>query len=129
MFNLNNKGQSLVMFVLIIPIFLLIIAMVYDIGNAFYEKEALNNINQMVLDYGLDNLDKIDENDLMELVIKNDSNLKNISITIDEEVITITTQKYVKGIFGNILDINITEVTSSYLGKTLGNKKIIERIK
>lgn len=129
MFNLNNKGQSLVMFILIIPIFLLIIAMVYDIGNALYEKEALNNINQMVLDYGLDNLEKIDENDLMELIIKNDNNLKNVSITINKQVVTVTTQKKVKGIFGNILGTNITEVVSSYQGKLQENKKIIERIK
>ena len=38
MFRLNNRGQSLVMFVVIIPIFLLIITLIYDVGNAIYEK-------------------------------------------------------------------------------------------
>ena len=43
MFRLNNRGQSLVMFVVIIPIFLLIITLIYDVGNAIYEKNSLSN--------------------------------------------------------------------------------------
>lgn len=129
MFKLNNKGQSLVMFVLIIPIFILIIAMVYDIGNALSEKEALNNINQMVIDYGLDNLDIVDENELIELIIKNDNNLKNVSVSIQDKTITVATEKRIKGIFGNVLDINITNVISNYQGTLQDGKKIIERIK
>ena len=37
MIRLNNRGQSLVMFILIIPIFLLIMTLVYDVGNANYQ--------------------------------------------------------------------------------------------
>ena len=36
--RLNNKGQALVMFVLIIPIILLVLVLIYDIGSALYEK-------------------------------------------------------------------------------------------
>ncbi len=38
MLTLNNKGQSLVLFVVIMPIILLMFVLVYDIGNAMYEK-------------------------------------------------------------------------------------------
>ena len=44
MFRLNNRGQSLVMFVVIIPIFLLIITLIYDVGNAIYEKNSTKRI-------------------------------------------------------------------------------------
>ena len=47
MLKINNKGQSLVMFVLIIPIFLLILTLVYDVGNAIYEKDRLSNTNYL----------------------------------------------------------------------------------
>ena len=41
MLILNNKGQSLVLFVVIMPIILLMFVLVYDIGNAMYEKNKL----------------------------------------------------------------------------------------
>ena len=53
---LNNKGQSLVMFILIIPILLGIMAMVIDIGNVIYNKQDIDNINKIIIDYGLDNI-------------------------------------------------------------------------
>ena len=60
MIRLNNKGQSLVMFILIIPIFLLIMTLVYDVGNAIYEKNKLSNVSYMTIQYGLDNIESID---------------------------------------------------------------------
>ena len=51
MLKINNKGQSLVMFVLIIPIFLLILTLVYDVGNAIYEKDRLSNNNYLTIEY------------------------------------------------------------------------------
>jgi hypothetical protein len=56
MLKINNKGQSLVMFVLIIPIFLLILTLIYDVGNAIYEKDRLSNTNYLTIEYGLYNL-------------------------------------------------------------------------
>ena len=54
---MNNKGQSLVLFVVIMPIILLMFVLVYDIGNAMYEKNKLSNVSYMVIDYALDNMD------------------------------------------------------------------------
>ena len=81
MFRLNNKGQSLVMFIILIPIFLLIITLVYDVGNALYEKNRLSNTSYMVIEYGLDNINDIDENDLINLVLKNVYDLNGILIS------------------------------------------------
>ena len=67
MLKINNKGQSLVMFVLIIPIFLLILTLVYDVGNAIYEKDRLSNTNYLTIEYGLNNIDTVTENDLKNL--------------------------------------------------------------
>lgn len=70
MLRLNNKGQSLVMFIILLPILLLILTLVYDVGNAIYEKDRLSNTNYMVVDYALDNIDSIDEDDLNTLILK-----------------------------------------------------------
>ncbi len=40
---MNRKGQALIEFVLILPIFLLILFAIFDFGNIFYSKYELQN--------------------------------------------------------------------------------------
>ena len=47
---MNNKGQSLVTFVLLIPLILLVLFMVYDIGSMVLLKIELNNVEISVVD-------------------------------------------------------------------------------
>ena len=56
MIKLNNKGQSLVMFILILPIILLLIVLVVDIGSIMVKKQELDNVNQLTIEYGLDHI-------------------------------------------------------------------------
>ena len=58
MLKLNNKGQSLVLFVVLLPILLFVIVLVVDVGSIMTSKQDLNNINYMMVDYGLDNMGK-----------------------------------------------------------------------
>ena len=129
MLRLNNKGQSLVMFIILLPILLLILTLVYDVGNAIYEKDRLSNTNYMVVDYALDNIDSIDEDDLNTLVLKNDNNLDDISIMIIDNSVDISLKKNIKGVFWKMFNFNLTFVKSEYNGKIVNGKKKIERVK
>ena len=40
---MNRKGQALVEFVLILPIFILMLFIIFDFGNIFYSKYDLQN--------------------------------------------------------------------------------------
>lgn len=125
MMKLNNKGQSLVLFIVIIPIILLVFVLVYDIGTAIYEKNRLSNTSYMVIDYALDNIDSIDENDLISLITKNTDNLSGISVLIDNGKVNIKLTKNIKGVFGRALKFDLIEAKSEYVGYILdGNKKI-----
>lgn len=128
MLKINNKGQSLVMFVLIIPIFLLILTLVYDVGNAIYEKDRLSNTNYLTIEYGLNNIDTVTENDLKNLIEQNTSNLKYIYITIEENQIEIKIEKDAKSIIGKMFNFNLVKIISHYKGKIINNQKEIERI-
>lgn len=128
MLKINNKGQSLVMFVLIIPIFLLILTLVYDVGNAIYEKDRLSNTNYLTIEYGLNNIDTITENDLKNLIEKNTSNLKYIYVTIEDNQIEIKMEKEAKSIIGKMFNFNLVKIISHYKGKIINNQKEIERI-
>lgn len=129
MLRLNNKGQSLVMFIILLPILLLILTLVYDVGNAIYEKDRLSNTNYMVVDYALDNIDSIDEDDLNTLILKNDNNLDDISIMIIDNSVDISLKKNINGVFGKMFNFNLTFVKSEYNGKIVNGKKKIERVK
>ena len=128
MLKINNKGQSLVMFVLIIPIFLLILTLVYDVGNAIYEKDRLSNTNYLTIEYGLNNIDTVTENDLKNLIEQNTSNLKYIYVTIEENQIEIKMEKDAKSIIGKMFNFNLVKIISHYKGKIKNNQKEIERI-
>lgn len=128
MLKINNKGQSLVMFVLIIPIFLLILTLVYDVGNVIYEKDRLSNTNYLTIEYGLNNIDTVTENDLKNLIEQNTSNLKYIYVTIEENQIEIKIEKDAKSIIGKMFNFNLLKIISHYKGKIINNQKEIERI-
>lgn len=126
---LNNKGQSLILFVLFIPILLLILALVIDIGKMISLKTELDNINNIVLDYGLDNLDNEElVKELEELVRLNKEDIDSIKINKEEDKIYIYLEDDNEGIFLGLVDISIFSLKSSYVGYIENNEKRIERI-
>ena len=83
---LNNKGQSLVLFIVVLPILLLILVLVIDIGRIIVLKQELDNINKITLDYGLDNLEIENLNDKMVEIIKlNNKKIDDININLVDD--------------------------------------------
>lgn len=131
---LNNKGQSLILFVIVLPILLFILILVIDIGKIIVLKQELNNINEIVLDYGLDKLYSNDEeiynfvleDDLRDLVDLNNESIDVVSIEIDNNKIYITLEENVNGLFSSFMNISIFNVKSYYVGYIENNKKKIE---
>ena len=119
MLTLNNKGQSLVLFVVIMPIILLMFVLVYDIGNAMYEKNKLSHVSYMVIDY---------ENDLIDLIDKNTNNLSSVSVLIDNGKVNVTLTKTIKGTFGKIFNFDLIEAKSEYTGYMDNGNKRIEKV-
>ena len=125
---MNNKGQTLVIFVVVLPLLLLIIASVIDINLMYSEKNKLDNLNMMVTSYGLDN---ISENNIEEktriLINKNDKEIKIKNITIEENKITKKIKKNIKSVFGKIIGIKKYQITSKYIGTNYNKDKEIKK--
>lgn len=128
MLNLNNKGQTLVMFIILLPILLFVLTLVYDVGNAIYEKDRLSNTNYMVVEYALSN-SLVSEDELLELINKNDDDISDITIMMIDNSVTIALSKDIKGVFGKMFGFNLTSVRSEYRGNIIQGEKKIERIK
>ncbi len=129
MMKLNNKGQSLALFIALIPIILLMFVFVYDIGNSIYEKNRLSNACELAMNYGLSNIEAVSESDLVNLIMKNTDNVNNISVIIENNEINIKASKDINNIFNNISGLNIDNIYCEYHGKITDDKKEIERVK
>lgn len=126
---LNNKGQSLVLFIIILPILLLILILVLDIGKTLTIKKELNNINDIAMNYGLDNLDKENlEDELVELIKLNKNDIDNIEVNINDEKINILMEEKIDGIFTNFIEIPIFNISLSYVGYIDDGVNRIERM-
>lgn len=52
---MNEKGQALIEFVIILPILLFLILMIFDFGNMFYKKSQLENDLDFIVELYQDN--------------------------------------------------------------------------
>lgn len=106
---MNNKGQALIEFILILPVLLLILMAMIDIGNIFLKKYELNEDLETVTEL-------YKNNDTKELGLY----LANEDIKLEDsktnEMITITLQKQI-------------EINAPLLKNVLGKKYIIETSK
>lgn len=124
--RLNNKGQTLVLFVCIIPILLIIIGLVVDFGRVNTEKEKLDSINKLAIEYIKENDANTDSiSKASDIIIKNDSTITNVKVEEVDSVVTIILDKEVDSVFGKIMNIFKYTIHSSY---ELRDKKI-KRIK
>ena len=126
---LNNKGQSLVLFVIILPIILLILEFVIDIGMTISIKSELENISDIVLDYGLDHLDEEDLiNKMDEIVRLNKDDIDNVNLSIIDNKIYLELNERYKGMFSSFVDISIFDIKVSYVGYMEEDIKRIENL-
>jgi Flp pilus assembly protein TadG len=123
---MNNKGQSLVLFILIIPILLGVMVLVTDVGNAIHEKNKINSIIEMVIEYGLEENSSEEEiNKLLEYNLKNNNN----TVKIEDNTINITVSSYKKGVISNIISFKGFKIVSEYIGYIKDDKKVIEKVR
>ena len=122
---MNNKGQTLVLFVLILPIIVFIMLLVIDVSNMFITKQELNNINKIVLNYGLDIIEEENIDSKLEELINKNISVKEHTIRIDNGIIEVEIKKNIQGI---VTKKKIYEVKSTYKGYIEEDKKVISRV-
>ena len=136
----------MVLFVIILPILLIILILVIDIGRVILLKNELDSINKIVLDYGLDEMEDLDnilvnddsvdiyqlvndiEDRIKNVIILNKDDIDTIKIDIVDNKIYVLLEDNVKGLFSKLIDISIFNVKSSYVGYIDNDKKRIERV-
>lgn len=115
MIKLNSKGQTLIMFILLIPLILVIMALVVDTSFVYKEKIKFQSVTKTIMKTTYENKDATDFNDkIINLYKKNEIYTNNIVIKVNSDSVVIKNQAKVKSIFGNIIGIKNYEVKFSY---------------
>ena len=101
---MNNKGQTLVLFVIFIPILLLLAAFIIDTGLIIRESTRLKASTKTVLKDIYYKEDKTIEK-IKELLKKNNINIENAEIEIRDNEIVIANSYDIESIFGKIVGL------------------------
>ena len=127
--RLNSKGQSLAIFVIFVPVFIMIGTLVVDVSFARYNVRKLDNINKLVINYGLEHIESDPYDTMVDLIYKNDSEVDDyeIKINLEEKKMNVNISKSTKGFFGSIVGKKIYKEKSSFIGYIKDDKKIIEK--
>ena len=123
MIRLNNKGQSLVMFICLLPILLLIVLAIVDVSRMVIEKNKLNNINNIAIWYYSNHKEDDDVTEkIISLVKRNDENIINVKINKDKN--TVYLDKKIDSTMGKIIGISEYEIVSEYSFTDDGIKRV-----
>ena len=125
---MNRNGQTLVAFVIIVPVFIIFMAFVVDTGFILKEYTKLNSVTKTVLKT---TYDKRMENNFKDQVIKlfdkNNISTKNIEITSNENKVIINNKYTIDSIFGQIIGLKFYKVKISMVANEVNGKVIIEK--
>ena len=113
---LNKKGQTLIFFVVILPVLLFIFMFVIDLGYMNYEKTKLDNLAKECVSYKLDGK----KNKEVIKFIRLNSNDVEYDIYVNKVIL----RKKYSPIF---LNFNLKEIKSVYVGYKSGNKNVIKK--
>lgn len=128
---MNNKGQTLVLFVLLLPVIILLLCLTIDLGKLLIEKRKIENVIKDAIKYELninENDTEILKNRLTNNIIKNVKNvkIKNIDIT-NNNVITISIYKQSEGIFTKIFKNDLFDINLTYKGYMDNSNIVIKK--
>ena len=118
---MNNKGQSLVVFIIILPILLMIFTFIIDLGFMYIEKRNIDNNCYDAVEYYLENINNEDiDNKVNKLLNENIKNIDEILINNTDDYVEISVSKNRKSIYSIIS--NDTEIKIVYKGGNYGKK-------
>ncbi len=120
---MNNKGQTLVLFVLLLPFVMLLIVYLTELANVSITKKKADSDIKTAIEYALSNISDTDIKSKTQKLVDNNVNGRN-AITIKDSVVSIQTTIKIKNIFPKMFDMK--EINIKHTGYIENNKKIIE---
>lgn len=125
----NNKGQVLVMFILLLPVVLLLLGLVVDTGLLFIEKRNIDGSIKEAIAYRFES--NLSENELdsvvNNLLVTNINNINSSEVNISNDYIKITVNKQFDSAFALLFNRSFYEISATYVGYISAGKLVIEK--
>lgn len=115
---MNKKGQVLVTFVLLIPIIIMFLGLIVDVGTNLNERKRIDDTLTNIMSYSLKNKETITE-ELIKENIKENLDYDNLNILLNEESLQINLVKKSNSVFGNLFEIGINKIEMTLIGDFL----------
>ncbi len=116
--KLNNRGQTLVIIIILVPLLLGFIAYIIDTSLIFYENNKNYQTTKMIIKEYFDK--ELKEKEVKNLFKENEIELKEIKL--EENEIVITNEYYINAIFGNLIGIDKYKIALNIKGLKEKNK-------
>lgn len=120
---MNKKGQSLTIFIIILPIIFISLAFTYDYATIINEQMKYEGVTKTILK------STQDEEKIKTLYQKNGYSTNNFNYKLDEDKIYIQNNYKFKSTFGKIINIKNYNIIINYVVINTNNGIIIEENK
>lgn len=121
---MNNRGQTLIIFVILIPIIITMAALVVDIGKMNYEKERYRGIIENSIE---EYFESNQISDVKEILTLNGIPEDAYQITTQENLIEIHLTTSVDSIFAKLINIDEYQIDLDYIGTKESDRVIINK--
>lgn len=121
---MNKRGQTLIIFVMLIPIILTMAALVIDVGLLYYKKnEYTGVVEESIKEYFKDE----DLTSALETLTLNGVSLDDVLVSATDETISVILDTKVDSIFGKVIRINDYEIKIARVGTKDKERVIIKK--
>ena len=121
---MNKRGQTLIIFVMLIPIILTMAALVIDVGLLYYKKNEYTGIfEESIKEYFKDE----DLTSALETLTLNGVSLDDVLVSATDETISVILDTKVDSIFGKVIRINDYEIKIARVGTKDKERVIIKK--
>lgn len=128
---MNNKGQTLILFIFLLPIIFMVIALIINYSILSNEKLKLENNIKDAIEYGLkikaeDTLSNDEIENRLKKLLDQNIDYETLNILVDETNIIVTLTKTNSGFINILTNFNKT-LELSYCGRIVNGNIEIER--
>ena len=117
---MNNKGQSLVIFIIIIPVIFIVFSFLYDYAYIINSQNKYENVTRTILNSTLE------EDKIVDLCKQNGYKVDDFKYKKENDKVYIQNSYKIKSVFGNIVNLKNYTVSINYVVINSNNGIIIE---
>lgn len=123
---MNRKGQVLVSFLLVLPLLLILLVFVVDMGLMKVDERKVEHVIKEAINYELKS-SEINDLRVNDYIRNNLSDIKDVNVVVGTDNIKVSVSVYKKSIFNSLIKNKNYTISKSYYGYKENDKiKIIK---